>query len=62
MEHAAISVTYRGHQCRTISQGFFFTNNQIKGLDKQNFQRKSVNIFLLINFNVCLGAQKNHII
>ena len=32
------------------------------GLDKQFFQRKIVNIFLPINFNICLGAQKNRLI
>ena len=35
---------------------------QIIGLDKQNFQCKDVNIFLLISFNICLGAQKNRLI
>ena len=28
------------------------------GLDKQNFQRKFVNIYLPINFNICFGCSK----
>ena len=28
----------------------------------KNFQRKSVNIFLLIIFSICLDAQKNSLI
>ena len=28
------------------------------GLDKQNFQRKNVNIFLPISFNICFGCSK----
>ena len=28
------------------------------GLDKQNVQRKFVNIFLPINFNICFGCSK----
>ena len=34
------------------------------GLDKQNIQRKVVNIFLPISFNICFGsgAQKNCLI
>ena len=28
------------------------------GLDKQRFQRKIVNIFLLINFDICFGCLK----
>ena len=31
------------------------------GLDKQNFQRKIVNIFLPISLTYVLGAQKNHL-
>ena len=30
----------------------------ITGLDKQNFQRKNVNIFLPISFNICFGCPK----
>ena len=32
------------------------------GLDKQNFQRKTVNIFLPIIFSIFFGAQKNSLI
>ena len=32
------------------------------GLDKKIFERKIVNIFLSISFNLCLGAQKNRLI
>ena len=34
----------------------------IMGLDKHHFERIIVNIFLPINFNLCLGAQKNRLI
>ena len=34
----------------------------VTGLDKQHFHRKDVTIFLPISFNICLGAQKNHLI
>ena len=37
-------------------------NSENTGLDKQKFQRKIVNIFLPINFNICFGAQKNRLI
>ena len=30
----------------------------ITGLDKKKFQRKIVNIFLPINFNICFGCSK----
>ena len=30
----------------------------ITGLDNKNFQRKIVNIFLPINFNICFGCSK----
>ena len=37
--------------------------NIIHRLDKQKInQRKNVNIFLPISFNMCFGAQKNRII
>ena len=32
--------------------------NFFTGLDKQTFQRKIVNIFLPINFNICFGCSK----
>ena len=32
--------------------------NHNRGLDKQNFQCKIVNIFLPINFNICFGCSK----
>ena len=28
------------------------------GLDKQNFERKIINTFLLISFNMCYGCSK----
>ena len=34
------------------------TRFTVTGLDKQKFQRKSVNIFLPINFNICFGRSK----
>ena len=38
-----------------------FTRDQLLpniGLDKQNFQHKSVNIFLPISLNICFGCSK----
>ena len=35
-----------------------FLNGLTTGLDKHKFQRKIVNIFLPINFNICLGSSK----
>ena len=32
--------------------------HEIKGLDEQKNQRKVVNIFLHINFNLCFGCSK----
>ena len=36
----------------------FFLLWLFTGLDKQVFKRKSVNIFLPINFNICFGCSK----
>ena len=36
----------------------YYVYENIIGLDKQKFQRKIVNIFLPINFNICFGCSK----
>ena len=49
------------HNIGSLASALKFLIHMV-GLDKKIFERKIVNIFLSISFNLCLGAQKNRLI
>ena len=52
--------SYCIHKCKQIGCNHFGGHRQVFsiGLDKQIFERKIVNIFLPVSFNICFGSSK----
>ena len=52
--------SYCIHKCKQIGRDHFGGHWRVFsiGLDKQIFERKIVNIFLPISFNICFGPSK----
>ena len=51
-------MAYRTEYSNGQVQTIIYSKSLIIGLDKQKNQRKIVNIFLPISFNICFGCSK----